>query len=128
MLTRFNHVAIVVPDLDAAKKKYEDILNASVSDVNNYEEHGVSVVFVDVGNTKIELMHPYGKDSPIKNFLDKNINGAIHHICLEVKDIYKTADELKKKILEFLVMVHQKMVHTINQFYFFIQKIFWDAN
>ena len=124
MLTRFNHVAIVVPDLDAAKKKYEDILNASVSDVNNYEEHGVSVVFVDVGNTKIELMHPYGKDSPIKNFLDKNINGAIHHICLEVKDIYKTADELKKKILEFLVMVHQKMVHTINQFYFFIQKIF----
>ena len=93
MLTRFNHVAIVVPDLDAAKKKYEDILNASVSDVNNYEEHGVSVVFVDVGNTKIELMHPYGKDSPIKNFLDKNINGAIHHICLEVKDIYKTADE-----------------------------------
>ena len=99
-------------------------MNASVSDVNNYEEHGVSVVFVDVGNTKIELMHPYGKDSPIKNFLDKNINGAIHHICLEVKDIYKTADELKKKILEFLVMVHQKMVHTINQFYFFIQKIF----
>ena len=66
MLTRFNHVAIVVPDLDAAKKKYEDILNASVSDVNNYEEHGVSVVFVDVGNTKIELMHPYGKDSPLK--------------------------------------------------------------
>ena len=70
-------------------KKYEDILNASVSDVNNYEEHGVSVVFVDVGNTKIELMHPYGKDSPIKNFLDKNINGAIHHICLELRIFIK---------------------------------------
>ena len=102
MLTRFNHVAIVVPDLEAAKNKYKDVLNANVSEINNYEEHGVSVVFVNVGNTKIELMYPYGENSPIKNFLDKNMNGAIHHICLEVKDIYKTADELKRKNIRIL--------------------------
>ena len=102
MLTRFNHVAIVVPDLEEAKKKYKDVLQANVSEINNYEEHGVSVVFVDIGNTKIELMHPYGENSPIKNFLEKNMNGAIHHICLEVKDINKTAEELKKKDIRIL--------------------------
>ena len=102
MLTRFNHVAIVVPDLEEAKNKYKDVLNANVSEINNYEEHGVSVVFVNVGNTKIELMYPYGKNSPIKNFLDKNMNGAIHHICLEVKDIYKTAEELKRTNIRIL--------------------------
>ena len=102
MLTRFNHVAIVVPDLEEAKNKYKDVLNANVSEINNYEEHGVSVVFVNVGNTKIELMYPYGEKSPIKNFLDKNMNGAIHHICLEVKDIYKTTEELKRKNIRIL--------------------------
>ena len=102
MLTRFNHVAIVVPDLEEAKNKYKDVLNANVSEINNYEEHGVSVVFVNVGNTKIEFMYPYGEKSPIKNFLDKNMNGAIHHICLEVKDIYKTAEELKRKNIRIL--------------------------
>lgn len=102
MLTRFNHVAIVVPDLEEAKNKYKDVLNANVSEINNYEEHGVSVVFVNVGNTKIELMYPFGEKSPIKNFLDKNMNGAIHHICLEVKDIYKTAEELKRKNIRIL--------------------------
>tara|TARA_A100001388_G_scaffold102008_1_gene74348 strand:- start:937 stop:1341 length:405 start_codon:yes stop_codon:yes gene_type:complete len=102
MLTRFNHVAIVVPDLEEAKNKYKDVLNANVSEINNYEEHGVSVVFVNLGNTKIELMYPYGEKSPIKNFLDKNMNGAIHHICLEVKDIYKTAEELKRKNIRIL--------------------------
>ena len=102
MLTRFNHVAIVVPDLEKAKNKYKDVLNANVSEINNYEDHGVSVVFVNVGNTKIELMYPYGENSAIKNFLDKNMNGAIHHICLEVKDIYKTADELKRKNIRIL--------------------------
>ncbi len=102
MLTRFNHVAIVVPDLEEAKNKYKDVLNANVSEIINYEEHGVSVVFVNLGNTKIELMYPYGEKSPIKNFLEKNMNGAIHHICLEVKDIYKTAEELKKKNIRIL--------------------------
>ena len=71
MLTRFNHVAIVVPNLEEAKQKYREILHADVSEINNYKEHGVSVVFVHLGNTKIELMHPYGENSPIKNFLEK---------------------------------------------------------
>ena len=101
-----------------------EILHADVSEINNYKEHGVSVVFVHLGNTKIELMHPYGENSPIKNFLEKNMNGAIHHICLEVKDINKTAQELKKKNVRILGMAFLKMVHTINQFCFFIRKTF----
>ena len=67
------------------------MLNANVSKIFNYDQHGVSVVFVDLGNTKIELMYPYGENSPIRNFLDKNINGAIHHICIEVKILRKHA-------------------------------------
>jgi methylmalonyl-CoA/ethylmalonyl-CoA epimerase len=102
MLTRFNHVAIVVSDLEAASKKYKDVLNANVSEIFNYSQHGVSVVFVDLGNAKIELMFPYGKNSPIKKFLKNNSNGAIHHICLEVKDIQKTCDFLIKKEIRIL--------------------------
>ncbi len=102
MLKKFNHVAIVVPNLEEASKKYKEILNANVSKTFNYEEHGVSVVFVDLGNTKIELMHPYGESSPVKNFLEKNINGAIHHICIEVENIEETCDSLKKKNVRIL--------------------------
>lgn len=102
MLTRFNHVAIVVPDLEKAKERYAKVLGAEVSEKNDYPEHGVSVVFVNLGNSKIELMYPYGENSPIKKFLEKNQNGAIHHICIEVKDIYKTAENLKKKNIRIL--------------------------
>tara|TARA_B100000900_G_scaffold394941_1_gene392858 strand:+ start:182 stop:565 length:384 start_codon:yes stop_codon:yes gene_type:complete len=80
-------VAIVVPNLDEASKKYRDVLGANVSEIFNYSEHGVSVVFIELENTKIELMHPYGENSPIRNFLEKNNNGAIHHICIEVRNI-----------------------------------------
>ena len=102
MLKRFNHVAIVVPDLDDASRKYKDVLNASVSDVYDYAEHGVSVVFIDLGNTKIELMHPYGENSPIKNFLKKHTGGAIHHICIEVGDINQACENLKSKNIRIL--------------------------
>ena len=102
MLTRFNHVAIVVPDLEEAQTKYKDLLGAEVSKIYNYKEHGVSVVFINLGNTKIELMYPYGENSPIKNFLEKNNNGAIHHICLEVKDIEETCKTLKTKNIRIL--------------------------
>ena len=102
MLTKFNHVAIVVPDLDEAMLRYKNILNANVSKKVNYPDHGVSVVFIDLGNTKIELMHPFGNNSPIKNFLDKNINGSIHHICLEVKDIELTCKSLKENNIRIL--------------------------
>ena len=96
MITKFNHVAIVVPNLDEAAKKYENILGAKVSKSFDYLEHGVSVVFVELDNTKIELMHPYGDKSPIKSFLEKNKSGAMHHICIEVKDIFKACEEMKK--------------------------------
>ena len=96
MITKFNHVAIVVPDLDEAAQKYKNILGAKVSKSFDYLEHGVSVVFVELDNTKIELMHPYGDKSPIKSFLDKNKSGALHHICIEVKDIFKACEEMKK--------------------------------
>ena len=96
MITKFNHVAIVVPDLQEAAEKYNKILGGKVSDVHNYIDHGVSVVFVELENTKIELMHPYGESSPIKNFLDKNKSGAIHHICIEVKNIENSCKKLKK--------------------------------
>jgi methylmalonyl-CoA/ethylmalonyl-CoA epimerase len=72
MITKFNHVAIVVPNLDEAAKKYKNILGAKVSKSFDYLEHGVSVVFVELDNTKIELMHPHGDKSPIKKFLEKN--------------------------------------------------------
>ena len=102
MLTKFNHVAIVVPNLEEASKKYTEVLNAKVSKTFDYPEHGVSVVFIDLGNSKIELMHPYGKNSPIQNFFNKNPNGCIHHICLEVKDINQTCNILKKKRISIL--------------------------
>ncbi len=95
MITKFNHVAIVVPDLNSALKTYRDVLGANVSEIINYPDHGVSVVFVELENTKIELMHPYGEESPVKKFLELNSTGAIHHICLEVKDIEVACDKLK---------------------------------
>ncbi|MFL2661720.1 MAG: methylmalonyl-CoA epimerase [Alphaproteobacteria bacterium] len=96
MITKFNHVAIVVPNLEEAANKYKRVLGANVSKTSDYPEHGVSVVFVELENTKIELMFPYGENSPIKNFLDKNKNGSIHHICIEVENI----DEACKKMEE----------------------------
>ena len=102
MITKFNHVAIAVNDLKEAIKLYKDVLGGKVSDIHNYPNHGVSVSFVDLGNTKIELMEPFGKDSPIEKFLNKNLNGGIHHICIEVDDIYKIRDHLIKNNVSIL--------------------------
>ena len=102
MITKFNHVAIVVPNLDEAAQKYKNVLGAKVSKSFDYLEHGVSVVFVELDNTKIELMHPYGDKSPIKSFLEKNNSGAMHHICIEVKDIFKACEEMKKNDVRIL--------------------------
>ncbi|MBH43552.1 MAG: methylmalonyl-CoA epimerase [Rickettsiales bacterium] len=96
MITKFNHVAIAVKDLAKARNLYKEILGGNVSDISNYKNHGVSVCFVDLGNTKIELMQPFGTDSPIEKFLLKNNFGGIHHICLEVDNILKTRDHLLK--------------------------------
>ena len=95
MLGRVNHVAIAVPNLAAATASYRDTLGAHVSQAQALPEHGVTVVFVELPNTKIELLYPLGDASPIKGFLDKNPAGGIHHICYEVDDILAARDHLK---------------------------------
>ncbi len=94
MIGRLNHVAIAVPDLDAAISLYRDTLGAKVNPPQDEPDHGVTVVFIDLPNTKIELLFPLGEDSPIKGFLDKNPSGGIHHICYEVEDILAARDHL----------------------------------
>lgn len=96
-LGRLNHVAIAVPDLEKAIAFYKNVLGAQVSDVVPLPEHGVSVVFVNLGNTKMELLHPLGSNSPIAGFLKKNEAGGMHHICIEVDDINKAVMDLKSK-------------------------------
>jgi len=95
MIGKLNHVAIVVPDLAAATALYRDTLGARVSAPLELPAHGVVTVFVELPNTKIELLHPLSADSPIAKFLDKNIGGGIHHICYEVEDILAARDRLK---------------------------------
>ena len=94
MIGRLNHVAIAVPDLDAAVKTYRDTLGANVSDAIAEPDHGVTVVFVELPNTKIELLHPLGKGSPIASFLEKNPSGGMHHVCYEVDDIIVARDAM----------------------------------
>ena len=95
MIGKLNHVAIAVPDLTAATALYRDTLGARVSAPLDQPAHGVTVVFVTLDNTKIELLHPLGENSPIKAFLDRNASGGIHHVCYEVEDIYAARDKLK---------------------------------
>lgn len=87
MIGRLNHVAIAVPDLEAASVQYRDALGADVGPPQAEPDHGVTVVFITLPNTKIELLHPLGDQSPIAAFLDRNPSGGIHHICYEVADI-----------------------------------------
>ncbi|NDA08258.1 MAG: methylmalonyl-CoA epimerase [Alphaproteobacteria bacterium] len=94
MIGRLNHIAIVVPDLDAAAAKWEKSLGASVSAPQVLPEHGVTVVFINTGNSKIELLEPLGDDSPIAKFLDRNADGGMHHLCFEVDDIIEARDRL----------------------------------
>jgi methylmalonyl-CoA/ethylmalonyl-CoA epimerase len=94
MIGKLNHVAIAVPDLAAATATYRDVLGASVSDPIDVTEHGVRVVFVNLPNTKIELLHPIGENSPIAPFLLKNPTGGIHHVCYEVENIISARDKL----------------------------------
>lgn len=95
MIGRLNHVAIAVPDLAAAAKVYRDTLGAKVSDPMPEPDHGVTVVFVELPNVKIELLHPLGDNSPIAGFLAKNPAGGMHHVCYEVDDILAARDKLK---------------------------------
>jgi len=94
MIGKLNHVAIVVPDLEAATTIYRDTLGAAVSDQAPLPAHGVTTVFVELPNTKIELLEPLGADSPIARFLEKNPSGGMHHLCYEVDDIIAARDRL----------------------------------
>jgi methylmalonyl-CoA/ethylmalonyl-CoA epimerase len=96
MLGRVNHIAIAVPDLAAATASYRDTLGAKVSQAQALPEHGVTVVFVELENTKVELLEPLGEGSPIAAFLDKNPSGGMHHICYEVTDILAARDQLSE--------------------------------
>ncbi|MCR8827738.1 methylmalonyl-CoA epimerase [Pseudosulfitobacter koreensis] len=102
MIGRLNHVAIAVPDLDAASEQYRNALGAKVGAPQDEPDHGVTVVFIELPNTKIELLHPLGENSPIQGFLDKNPAGGIHHVCYEVEDIIAARDHLQASGLRVL--------------------------
>jgi methylmalonyl-CoA/ethylmalonyl-CoA epimerase len=87
MIGRLNHIAIAVPDLSAAAARYRDILGAAVGAPQALTEHGVTVVFIDTGNSKVELLEPLGEDSPVAQFLARNPSGGMHHMCFEVADL-----------------------------------------
>lgn len=94
MIGRLNHVAIAVPDLAAAAARYREVLGATVSEPEALPDHGVTVVFVELSNTKIELLEPLGEGSPIAGFLARNADGGMHHMCYEVDDIVAARDRL----------------------------------
>lgn len=95
MLGRLNHVAIVVPDLARAASVYRDTLGAQVTEPQALPEHGVTVVFVRLGNSNVELLEPLGEGSPVRSFLERNASGGMHHVCYEVADIIAARDQLK---------------------------------
>ena len=97
MIGKLNHIAIVVPDLEAASAIYANTLGARVSDPVDVPAHGVTTVFVELVNTKIELLHPLGEQSPIAAFLERNPSGGVHHVCFEVDDILAARDRLQAR-------------------------------
>ncbi len=97
MIGRLNHIAIAVPDLAAAAALYRDTLGAKVSEPADLPEHGVTVVFVELDNSKIELLYPLGGSSTIANYLERCPDGGMHHICFEVADIFAARDQLRSE-------------------------------
>jgi len=97
MIGKLNHVALVVKDLTAACKQWQDMLDATISEPQALPEHGVTVVFVDLPNSRIELLQALGDGSPVSRFLEKHANGGMHHLCLEVEDISTARDQLLAK-------------------------------
>jgi methylmalonyl-CoA/ethylmalonyl-CoA epimerase len=96
MIGRLNHVAIATKNIAAASKVYRDTLGAKVSEPVAQPDHGVTTVFVELPNTKIELLEPLGENSPIAKFLEKNPSGGMHHVCYEVDDIYAARDQMRR--------------------------------
>ncbi|MBV9287504.1 MAG: methylmalonyl-CoA epimerase [Hyphomicrobiales bacterium] len=97
MIGKLNHVAIAVPDLEKAAETYRETLGAKVSTPTPQADHGVTVVFVELPNTKIELLEPLGDQSPIAKFLERNPDGGMHHLCYEVEDIRRARERLRKQ-------------------------------
>ena len=97
MIGQLNHVAIAVPDIKAAANTYKDILGAKISEPKEEPDHGVTVIFVELPNTKIELLEPLGEGSPVHGFLQANPSGGIHHLCFEVDDIIMARDHLRNE-------------------------------
>jgi methylmalonyl-CoA/ethylmalonyl-CoA epimerase len=95
MIGRLNHVAIAVKDIQSAAKTYRDTLGAQVSEAVPQPDHGVTTIFINLPNTKIELLEPLGASSPIAKFLERNPDGGIHHICYEVADIKQASEQMK---------------------------------
>ncbi|HEX3431742.1 MAG TPA: methylmalonyl-CoA epimerase [Rhizomicrobium sp.] len=95
MIGRLNHVAIATLDIEAAAKIYREVLGAKVSERVAQPDHGVTTIFVELPNTKIELLEPLGENSPIAKFLQKNPAGGIHHLCYEVDDIHAARDRMR---------------------------------
>jgi methylmalonyl-CoA/ethylmalonyl-CoA epimerase len=95
MIGKLNHVAIVVPDLAAATALYRDTLGATVLPAHALHEHGVTAAFVELGNTRIELLEPLGAESPVRGFLARHPEGGMHHVCYEVADIREARDHLR---------------------------------
>lgn len=94
MIGKLNHVAIAVPDLTKAAMQYRDVLGVQISEPLDLPEHGVTTVLVDLPNSRIELLHPLGDNSPITGFLQKHPAGGIHHMCFEVENILTARDRL----------------------------------
>ena len=94
MIGKLNHIAIAVPNIKEAADQYRNIFGAKVSEEVEQPDHGVTTVFIDLGNTKIELLEVLGEDSPIQKFIDKNPKGGMHHICLEVENINEAIEKL----------------------------------
>ena len=101
MLGKLNHIAIAVPDIKSAADQYRNIFGAKVSEPVKQPDHGVTTVFVDLGNTKIELLEILGEGSPIENFINKNPKGGMHHICIEVENI----DEAVAKMNDYEIAI-----------------------
>ncbi|MEM7070595.1 MAG: methylmalonyl-CoA epimerase [Pseudomonadota bacterium] len=102
MLEKINHIAIAVPNLEQATKRYRDHLNCIVSEPQKLPEHGVTVVFIEFENSRVELLEPLGDHSPIASFLKKNPDGGQHHICYEVSDLKQAIIQLKKSNIRIL--------------------------
>lgn len=115
MIGRLNHVAIAVPDLEAATAMYRDTLGARVSQPQPSPDHGVTVVFIELPNTKIELLEPLGEESPITAFLERSPSGGIHHVCYEVEDILAARDRLLEKGARVLARVSRRPAHTASR-------------